>query len=170
MCSACAVALACNAGLSSALDEQQKGGKIKLSYGKGALASYFLFNVIFSFTYTPLQGVIPAEALETTTRAKGLAASAFIVSAMGFINQFALPIGLHNIAYKVVYIFVAWDIVEAIAWYFFCVESQGRTLEQLDWVYDQPNPVRASKKVDHVLVKEDGKVAEKVVEAREESV
>ena len=41
----------------------------------------FLFNCMFSFTYTPLQGVIPAEALETTMRAKGLALSGIIVSA-----------------------------------------------------------------------------------------
>lgn len=41
---------------------------------------------MFSFTYTPLQGVIPAEALETTMRAKGLALSGILVSAIGFIN------------------------------------------------------------------------------------
>jgi hypothetical protein len=38
------------------------------------------------------------------------------------------------------------------------VESQGRTLEQLEWVYSQPNPVKASLKVDKVIVREDGKV------------
>ena len=86
---ACAAALAVNAGLSAALDEQQRAGIIVPSYAKGALASYFLVNIIFSFTYTPLQGVVATEALETTTRAKGLAASGVIVNAMGFINQFA---------------------------------------------------------------------------------
>ncbi|CAH0046433.1 unnamed protein product [Clonostachys solani] len=160
---ACAAALAVNAGLSSALDAQQSKGNIQESYAKGALASYFLFNIIFSFTYTPLQGVIPAEALETTMRAKGLAASAFIVSAMGFLSQFALPIGFQNITYKVVYIFVAWDVIESIAWYLFAVESQGRTLEQLEWIYNQKSPVKASKKVDKVVVQADGTVTEKVV-------
>lgn len=43
------------------------------------------------------------------------------------------------------------------------VESQGRTLEQLEWVYNQPNPVKASLKVDKVIVQADGKVTEKVV-------
>ena len=61
------------------------------------LTRSFLFNCMFSFTYTPLQGVIPAEALETTMRAKGLALSGIIVNAIGFINQFAGPIALHNI-------------------------------------------------------------------------
>ncbi|KAI1758124.1 lactose permease [Xylaria castorea] len=159
---ACAVALALNSGLSAALDSQ--GDSIQDSYAKGALASYFLFNVVFSFTYTPLQGVIPAEALETTMRAKGLAASAVIVNIVGFINQFAGPIGLQNIGYKYIFVFVGWDLVETVAWYLFGVESQGRTLEQLEWVYDQPNPVKASQKIDKVIVQADGKVTEKVVE------
>ncbi|KAI1271387.1 putative MFS lactose permease [Xylaria sp. FL0933] len=159
---ACAVALALNSGLSAALDSQ--GTNIQASYAKGALASYFLFNIIFSFTYTPLQGVIPSEALETTMRAKGLAASAVIVNILGFINQFAGPIGLQNIGYKYIFVFVGWDLVETVAWYLFGVESQGRTLEQLEWVYDQPNPVKASQKIDKVVVQADGKVTEKIVE------
>ncbi|KAI0116054.1 general substrate transporter [Hypoxylon sp. NC0597] len=157
---ACAAALATNSGLSAALDAQ--GDNIQDSYARGALASYFLFNIIFSFTYTPLQGVIPTEALETTTRAKGLAFSSVIVYAVGFINQFAGPIALGNIQYRYIYVFVGWDIVETIMWYFFGVESQGRTLEQLEWVYNQPNPVKASLKVDKVIIA-DGKVVEKVV-------
>lgn len=153
----CAVALACNSGLSAVLDNQRKaGGDFDLSYGKGALASYFLFNIIFSFTYTPLQGVIPTEALETTMRAKGLAASGFIVNAISFINQFATPIALKNIEYRYIFVFVGWDLFEALMWYLFCVESQGRTLEQLEWVYNQPNPVKASLTVQKVILTEDG--------------
>jgi sugar porter (SP) family MFS transporter len=116
----CAVALATNSGLSAVLDQQQQErGSFDLSYGQGALASYFLFNIIFSFTYTPLQGAIPTEALETTTRAKGLALSGFIVNGMGFINLFAGPIALGNIQYRYIFVFVAWDVIESIIWYLF---------------------------------------------------
>ena len=45
----------------------------------------------------------------------------------------------------------------------FSVESQGRTLEQLEWVYNQPKPVKASLKVEKVVVQADGKVTEKIV-------
>jgi len=114
---ACAGLLAINSGLSAVLHNQ--GTNISLSVGKGALAAYFLFNVVFSFTYTPLQGVIPAEALETTMRAKGLAASGIIVNGIGFINQFAGPIALKNIGYKYIFVFVGWDIIESLMWYFF---------------------------------------------------
>ncbi|KAF2998367.1 hypothetical protein E8E14_005582 [Neopestalotiopsis sp. 37M] len=149
-------------GLSAAINEQ--GENIITSYAQGGLAAYFLFNIIFSFTYTPLQAVVVTEALETTIRAKGLAASGVIVSAMGFINQFAGPIALGNIGYRYIYVFVGWDVIESIIWYFFGVEAQGRTLEELAWVYDQPNPVKASLKLDKVIVQADGKVTEKVVD------
>ncbi|KAK3904215.1 general substrate transporter [Staphylotrichum tortipilum] len=162
----CALCLATNSGLSAVLaDHQNEAKEIQdgwLSYGQGALASYFLFNIIYSFTYTPLQGAIPTEALETTARAKGLALSGFLVNGIGFINQFAGPIALKNIGYKYIFVFVGWDIVESVLWYFFCVESQGRTLEQLEWVYNQPNPVKASLHVDKVILTDDGKVAEKI--------
>jgi len=110
----CAVMLAINAGLSAVLDKQVTGGQtVSKSVAQGALAAYFMFNIIFSyvffgltgrqliirFTYTPLQAVIPTESLETTTRAKGLAGSGIIVSAFGFINSFAGPYALGNIGY-----------------------------------------------------------------------
>jgi sugar porter (SP) family MFS transporter len=119
----CALCLATNSGLSAVIDQHKTpdGGLDPdwLSYGQGALASYFLFGVIYSFTYTPLQGAIPTEALETTTRAKGLALSGFIVNAFGFINQFAGPIALGNIQYRYIFVFVGWDIIESILWYIF---------------------------------------------------
>jgi hypothetical protein len=113
----CAVMLAINSGLSAAINGQ--GSNIITSYAQGGLAAYFLFNIVFSFTYTPLQAVVVTEALETTIRAKGLAASGVIVSAMGFINQFAGPIALFNIGYRYIYVFVGWDIIESILWYIF---------------------------------------------------
>ncbi|WWC66064.1 uncharacterized protein I303_108686 [Kwoniella dejecticola CBS 10117] len=147
-----AAMLGINSGLSAKLDSQ--GENVSRSVAQGALAAYFMFNIIFSFTYTPLQGVLPAEALDTNIRAKGLAAYV--------INTFAGPIALNNIGYKYIYIFVGWDCVEALLWYLFCVESQGRTIEQLEWVYNQPNPVKASLKVDKVIIEQDGRVVEKV--------
>jgi hypothetical protein len=143
---ACAGWLAICAGLQTEM--ANKGAETPKSVAQGALAAYFLFSFTIMFTYTPLQAVIPAEALETTTRAKGLAVSTSIVGVMGFINQFCGPIALQNISYKYFWVFVGWDVVEAGFWYLFGVEGQGRTLEEMEWVYEQPNPVRASLRID----------------------
>ena len=86
---------------------------------KAALAFYFFFNIIYSFSYTPLQGVLPAEALDTRLRAKGLAMYGLVVNIFGFINLYATPIALNNIQYKFIWIFVGWDCLEALLWWMF---------------------------------------------------
>lgn len=119
----CSLLLAINGGTSVGLRKYvlsdgtlQDAGK---SLGQTALAFYFLFNIIYSFTYTPLQGIIPAEALDTNLRAKGLAASGIIVGLFGFVNQFAGPIALKNIGTNYVWVFVVWDMCESVLWWIF---------------------------------------------------
>lgn len=161
--SACLLCI--NAGLQNGLAKSTVGDVItNPSLAKGALAFFFFFNMGYSFAYTPLQGVVPAEALDTRLRAKGLALYGLAVNIFGFINLYAGPIALANIHYNYVWIFVGWDFIEALLWYFFCVEAQGRSLEELEWVYNQPNPVKASLHVDKVLVRNDGVVTEKLAD------
>lgn len=111
--------MAVNAGVSQPMIPQREAGAVDPTLGRTALSFYYLFQVVFSFTYTPLQGVVPAEALETTTRAKGLALSGFLVSGTSFISQFASPIALENISTNYFWIFVGWDVIESVCWYFF---------------------------------------------------
>lgn len=120
----CAVLLAINGATSTGLNKYQSDDGKSISpegrsLGQAALAFYFLFNAVYSFTYTPLQGIIPAEALDTNLRAKGLAASGVIVGLFGFINQYAGPIALKNIGVHYVWVFVAWDTVESLLWWLF---------------------------------------------------
>lgn len=127
--SACAGWLAINAGLQSKMDSE--GDNTPRAVGQAALAAYILFQVNFMFAYTPLQAAVVVEALDTATRAKGLALGGLLTGAMGFLNQFAGPLALESIGYKYVYVFVGWDTVEAGLWYFFGVESQGVRLRLL---------------------------------------
>ena len=117
----CACSLATNAGLSAKIAKQLASDSkyVTPALAKGGLAALFIFGVFFSFFVTPLQIVIPTEALETTTRAKGLAFSGFSLNALGFINQFAAPIGLGKLGYKYIWIWVGCGFVESTAWFFF---------------------------------------------------
>lgn len=40
--------------------------------------------------------------------------------------------------------FVLWDVLEFCVIYLFFVETKGRTLEELDAVFEAPNPRKAS--------------------------
>lgn len=116
------------------------------SLAQGALAIYMLFGATIAFVYTPLQSVLPVEALSNNMRAKGLTVYTFTMTAMGFINMFLGPVALFSIGYKYIIVFAVIDALESVIWYFCCVESCGRTLEEMDYIYDQPNPPNASKK------------------------
>ena len=70
--------------------------------------------------------------------------------------MFAGPIAIGDIGTNYIYVFVAWDCVEAALWYFFGVETNGRTLEELDEVFSAPHPVAASKQKKVVAIKASG--------------
>ncbi|KAL1412442.1 hypothetical protein Q8F55_000187 [Vanrija albida] len=141
-----AVILGVFTGLNAIIDKDLlRGVPMNEGVGKAAIAVYVLFGIACAFTYTPLQAVVPVEALSTAMRAKGLAVLNVGMQGMSFINMFAGPVGLGNIGYRYIFVFVVWDVVEAACWWFFGVEARGRTLEELDWIYEQPNPVKASK-------------------------
>jgi len=156
---ACAAMLAINGGLATSFAKNTTD----VSLAKGALSAYFLFNLVYSFTYTPLQALYPVECLQTNTRAKGMGVYQSIVNVISFINLFAGPIALGNIKYKYIFVFVGWDIIESLLWYLFAVETNGRTLEELEEIFSAPNPVAASKKKGLVAIKASG--AAEIVDA-----
>ncbi|KAH7105487.1 putative MFS lactose permease [Auriculariales sp. MPI-PUGE-AT-0066] len=153
----CALMLAANGGLNSEFRKTAETDNPNLPIAKAGLFFYFMFNFVNSFTYTPLQALYPVECLKTETRAKGMGAYQAIVNVISFINMFAGPIALGNIKNNYIYVFVGWDLIEAALWYFFGVETQGRTLEELDEVFSAPNPVAASKVKKMVAIKEGGR-------------
>jgi hypothetical protein len=56
--------------------------------------------VVYSFGYTPLQALYPAEVLAFEVRAKGLALQGWITNAFGLINTFGLPSALAALTWK----------------------------------------------------------------------
>lgn len=153
-----AVMLAINGGLSAKWAHTPEDQK-NLAVGKGAVAAYFFFNIIYSFAYTPLQALYPVECLQTNSRAKGMSMYGIIVSAIGFINTYCGPIALANIKYNYVFIFVGWDVLETLIWWLICVETVGRTLEELEEIFNQKNPVRASKQKKKLAYADTGDIA-----------
>jgi len=160
----CACLLAINAGCNTVwanTPTDAAGNPINppLKIAQLGLAAYFLFGFVFTFAYTPLQGVYPTENLENTARAKGLALSGVLVNIINFINTYAGPIALANIKNNYTYVFVGWDIIEAAIWYLVGVETVGRTIEELDEIYNTPYPPFASRRYTaKVAIAKDGHV------------
>ncbi|KAG8987816.1 hypothetical protein FRB90_003124 [Tulasnella sp. 427] len=160
----CCLMLAANAGFSAKWATYTATNK-NLNVGRAGAASFFLFNSAYAFTYTPLQSLYPAECLENTARAKGVSMKIFVISCTSFINLLCTPIALQNIQWRYILVFVGWDAFETVIWYFFAVETQGRTLEELDIIFSAPNPVKASKQRSMAIVDQENGVV-RVVAAK----
>ncbi|GAB7362863.1 hypothetical protein MBLNU230_g3165t1 [Neophaeotheca triangularis] len=125
---------------------------------RATLAMIFVFGGVYSFGITPLQALYPVEVLSFEMRAKGMAFSGFAVAIGGLLNQFAWPISLAEIGWRTYIVFVVWDAVQFVVFYFLMPETRRRTLEELDLVFEAKNPVKASLVPHRLAVGHDGTV------------
>lgn len=114
------------------------------SSSKASIAFIYIFGVTFAFAYTSMQPIYPAEVMSNEMRAKGMFLFQITAGLASFVNTFAAPVALKNIGYWFYVFFVFWDCFEFLFIYFFFVETKGRTLEELDEVFEAKNPRKAS--------------------------
>ena len=111
-----------------------------------SIAFIYIFGSVFAFAFTPMQPIYPGEVCDNVQRAKAMGFYKLTSGAASFINTFAAPIALKNIRYWFYVFFVFWDMFEFLVIYFFFVETKGRTLEELDDIFESANPRKASTK------------------------
>lgn len=106
-------------------------GVLNHAASNAVLGFIFIFGAVYSFCLTPLQALYPVEVLSYEMRAKGMAFSSLAVNAGGLLNQFAWPVSLANIGWKTYIIFVIWDAIQTVIFYFFLPETKNRTVRLL---------------------------------------
>lgn len=109
-----------------------------------SIAFIYLFSITFSFAWTPLSPMYVVECLETNTRAKGKSLAQFFTACASAIISYSSGPAFQNIKYYFYIVFICWDVMELIVIYFFWPETKDRTLEELDEVFQAPNPVKRS--------------------------
>ncbi|KPM39227.1 Lactose permease [Neonectria ditissima] len=122
--------------------EYERSGSVPSS--SASIAFIFIFGVIFAVGFTPMQPIYPAEVLANDMRANGMMIFQITSGCASFVNTFAAPVAMENIKYWFYVFFVFWDIFEFAFIYLFFVETKGRTLEELDAVFEAKNPRKAS--------------------------
>ena len=123
----------------------------------------FLIGACFSFGWTPLQAMYAVECLSYETRAKGMAMYSVFTNIALLVNQFGFGNAIGVIGWHIYIILACWNIVQGVFIYFFAVETNNRTLEDLTEIFEAPNPRKKSTESQQVLVSD---TANNVVEVK----
>ncbi|CAN6645532.1 hexose transporter Hxt13p [Trichomonascus vanleenenianus] len=140
------VCLAIVAATTATFQKQEAQGIINHSVSSASIAFIFIFGAVFSISFTSMQPIYPGEVSSNKMRAKAMMVLGIVSGVASFVNQFAAPVAMAHIKYWFYVFFVFWDLIEFTLIYFFFVETKGRTLEELELVFQSENPVKASLK------------------------
>jgi len=102
----------------------------------GTVAAIFLFQGSYSFGLTPLTVLYPPEVLNFPIRGNGMAVYTFFANGAGLLVTFAFPFALDAIGWKTYMINGSWDVLELLFVLFCWVETKGKTLEEIDVLFD----------------------------------
>jgi Na+/melibiose symporter-like transporter len=132
------------------------------SQARAILALIYIFGLVYSVGYTPLQALYPVECLRYEIRAKGMGVYNISVNFAGFYNQFVTGIAFTNIGWKYYFLFIFWNILTFVFIYFFFVETSNRTIEELTEIFRSQYPVKTSLTKSEIIIRDDQIVVHEV--------
>ncbi|KAJ3114165.1 hypothetical protein HK098_007452, partial [Nowakowskiella sp. JEL0407] len=121
--------------------ENPKGPK---EVGITAFVVLQLFGIAYAFCWTSINALYPVEVLSYSTRAKGMAMCQAFVNIANIIQSWVLSYGLNAYKWKFFSFYVLFNAFALVMIYFYFPETKGRTLEELDEIFQAPNPVKKS--------------------------
>lgn len=104
----------------------------------------YIFLASFRMSWAPLWSLYPSEALPFTARANGMAAFNLMVNSANFLNAYLLSVAIAKVGYRIYFFYLMWDVVSICVIYLTFVGTKNRNLEQLDDIFSDRHPVRAS--------------------------
>lgn len=107
------------------------------------------------------------ECLPYETRAKGMAVYSVFTNIALLVNQFGIGNAIAAIGWHTYIILAAWNVFQATFIYFFAVETNNRTLEELTEIFDAPNPRKKSTEVQKLLVSD---TTNQVIQVKDDEV
>ncbi|RDX50831.1 general substrate transporter [Lentinus brumalis] len=112
--------------------------------GGVGIAFVYVFLVVFAFSWTPAQSLYPTEVLTFSTRAKGLAFMNLLVNVANVFNTYVPPVAIARASWRFYIFYILWDALGAVVIYLTFVETKGRNLEEIDYIFEAENPKKAS--------------------------
>ncbi|KAF2705057.1 general substrate transporter [Pleomassaria siparia CBS 279.74] len=102
----------------------------------GTIAMIFLYNASYSWGITPLTVLYPPEVLSFDIRAAGMGIYTCVTKLSGLFVAMVIPFGMDAIGWKVYIVNASVDILMVLGVIFYWVETRGKTLEEVDKMFD----------------------------------
>lgn len=116
------------------------------------VASLFLWVAVFANTWSPMPWTVAAEIPSGPLREKTLALASWSGFGVGLIVTFVVPY-IQNAEYaglggKIGFIWMAFSVISGVFVFFFVPELKGRSLEELDYMFEARVPTFKFRKFD----------------------
>ncbi|KAM5343937.1 hypothetical protein ACJ41O_012474 [Fusarium nematophilum] len=105
-------------------------------YAIGAIVVVGLFLLAVSTSWMILAYTYPPEVLRYSQRAKGVVVAQAVGYAFSFLNLYTAPLAIEKISWRYYAINGGWNLGILVVVFFFFVETKGRTLEEIDEIFD----------------------------------
>ncbi|EDK47367.1 hypothetical protein PVL30_005077 [Lodderomyces elongisporus] len=112
-------------------------GRDNSGAGIAAAVFLFVFNSIFGMTYLGGTWLYPPEISSLQLRAATAGLSTASNWAFNFLVVMVTPVMFANIDYYTYCVFACINALMAVVVYFFYVETSGRTLEEMDYIFNK---------------------------------
>ncbi|GLI76638.1 hypothetical protein PoHVEF18_004912 [Penicillium ochrochloron] len=109
---------------------------IKGSSGMAVIAFSYIFTSVYGFTWAPTAWIYASEVFPLKYRAKGVGLSASANWIFNFALAYFVAPAFHNIQWKTYIIFGVFCFVMTFHVFFTYPETAGRSLEEIDMVFD----------------------------------
>ncbi|KAG0356037.1 hypothetical protein BG005_005047 [Podila minutissima] len=107
---------------------------------KAVIACSYLFVCSFAISWGPVSWTYPAEIYPLRIRAKAVSLSTASNWLFNFVLAYAVPPALEHIQYRTYYIFAGFCVAMTIHIFFMFPETKGRTLEEMDGLFNSDVP------------------------------
>ncbi|KAL5113433.1 hypothetical protein ACEQ8H_008701 [Pleosporales sp. CAS-2024a] len=110
--------------------------------GIAVLVIIFLYKPAYCIGYNALTYVYMVEIFPYYVRTKGLSWFQLFGRTASLFGSNVNPIGLDDLGWKYLIVYIAWLVLEVIFIYFLFPETYGKTLEELTFLFDSENQGR----------------------------
>ncbi|KAF9187158.1 hypothetical protein BGZ51_004287 [Haplosporangium sp. Z 767] len=110
------------------------------SASNAVIACSYLFVCSFAISWGPVSWTYPAEIYPLRIRSKAVSLSTASNWLFNFVLAYAVPPALEKIQYRTYFIFAAFCVAMTIHIFFMFPETKGRTLEEMDELFNSDVP------------------------------